>query len=98
MKKPLAAAAIGAAIALGSLFGAGTASAGSSTFIDELNYHGWYDGAPGSLLNQGYRTCELLNSGWPVNDVIADVYHRADNTVGWSKAREFVALAADYLC
>jgi hypothetical protein len=98
MKKLIAAAGLGAAVAVGVLAGAGPASASSGTFVRELNAHGWYDSYPGSLLNQGYRVCSFLNSGYSVASVVNDTYYRTDYTVGTAKAYEFVSLANNYLC
>jgi hypothetical protein len=50
------------------------------------------------LLNLGYRTCSFLNSGYPVNSVVNDVYYNTDAGTSWGAANTFVALADSYLC
>ena len=87
MKKLIAAAGLGAAVAVGSLVGAGTANASSGSFIDQINAHGWHETNPGYLLNLGYRTCSFLNSGYSVTSVVNDVYYRTDAATSWSQSR-----------
>ena len=99
MKKLIAAAGIGAALAIAPLAVAGTANAYSSdTFIDQINAHGWHETAPGYLLNLGYRECGYLNSGYSWTAVVNDVYYSTDAGTSWASANQFVSLANGYLC
>ena len=98
MTKLIAAAGVGAALAIAPLAVAGTASADSGTFVNQLNAHNWHDSYPGSLLNLGYRTCSFLNSGYSVASVVNNVDYSTDYGTGWGNAYQFVALANDYLC
>ena len=99
MKKLIAVAGLGAAVAVGSLLGAGTASADSGSFVNALNANGWHDiGWSGSALNLGYRTCGFLNAGYSWNTVVNDVYYNTTAATSWSDANQFVSLADSYLC
>jgi hypothetical protein len=99
MKKLIAAAGIGAALAVAPLAVAGTASADSTQFVNVLNANGWHDiGWSGSTLNLGYRTCGFLNAGYSWTSVVNDVYYHTDAATSWSDANGFVSLADSYLC
>ena len=98
MKKLIAAAGIGAALAIAPLAVAGTANASSGTFIDQVNAYGWHETVRGATLNLGYRACGFLNSGYSWNSVVNDVYYRTDAGTSWSDANTFVSLADSYLC
>ena len=98
MKKFLVVAGLGAAVAVSSLLGAGSANASSGQFIDQINARGWHETSPGYLLNLGYRTCSFLNSGYSVKSVVNDVYYRTDAATSWSQSYEFVSVADSFLC
>ena len=53
MKKLLAVAGLGAAIAVGALMGAGAANANEGSFIYAANNEGWYDNNPGGTMRFG---------------------------------------------
>ena len=100
MKNVIAAAGLGAAVAIGSLAGAGTASANTTTFLSALHSAGWYSNENGdaSLVNNGRLVCEMLDNGntqWAVTNA---VYQHTDSNVDWADAQEFVRVAEIHLC
>lgn len=97
-KKAVAAAGIGAAIAIGSLFGAGTASATTGSFINAANNQGWYDVNPGGTLRLGYGVCDMLYAGYSEYSAMNWVYHNTNYSVTVADAGQFVSMAEDYLC
>ena len=101
MKKALAVAGLGAAIALGALTGAGTASAytaednfvqavGSNTGIYSVD--GYY-----GILQVGYSICSNLRSGWSTGSIASDIAFYGNN-VSYTQAQNEVYYAAVYLC
>ena len=61
MKKVIAAAGLGAAVAIGSLLGAGTASATTQDYLNSLEYSYSIDIWDYPLVvNQGYTVCGML--------------------------------------
>jgi Protein of unknown function (DUF732) len=100
MKKFIAVAGLGAAITLGSLVGAGTASANTSTFLSAVHSAGFYsnENADASLVNNGRIVCQLLDEGYSQYYVQNQAYIHTDSSIDWVDAGEFVAIAQDYLC
>ena len=101
MKKLIAAAGLGAALAVGSLAVAGTASADSGTFVNQLNAHALArQASPRSGDTRGLRR-HLAHSSTRATrstSVQRYVYYNTDYSIGWGDADQFVALADDYLC
>ena len=100
MKKIIAVAGLGAAIAIGSLTGAGTASADSGTrFLDQLNDYGIHVYDSSQAIATGHRLCNEMYyaSGYAVAN-------RLYRTTSWSDvpnretARLWVGAAADNFC
>jgi hypothetical protein len=100
MKKVLAVAGLGAAIAATSLLGAGTASADTSSFLYSVHSTGWYSPQNGdaSLVKNGMLVCKWLAQGYSEYSVVDSVYHNTGSDVSWSDAREFVYKAEAHLC
>ncbi len=69
MKKVIAAAGIGAALTIGSLSGAGTASADELSYLQMLNYRGFTIYNTALALASGYSVCNDLN--YNTGDVVA---------------------------
>jgi hypothetical protein len=61
MKKLVAAAGIGAALTIGSLSGAGTASASPLSYLQSLNNHGLTVYNTAEAVSSGYQICNRLN-------------------------------------
>lgn len=99
MKRLLAAAGLGAAIAIGSLVGAGAANA-SYTFIDAIHDAGFYNTFDGdtALIRQGNQVCDWLNLGYSEYQIQRHVYYNTGASVSWAGAGQFVAIAEDYMC
>ena len=99
MKKILAAAGLGAAVALGSLAGAGTASA-SDGFLDAVHDAGFYtaSGSNTSLIYNGNQVCNFGNLGYSEYAIQNWVYLHTGPSIGWADAGQFVAIAEDYMC
>ena len=99
MKKLLAAAGLGAAVALGSLAGAGTASA-SDGFLDAVHDAGFYtaSGSNTSLIYNGNQVCNFGNLGYSEYAIQNWVYLHTGPSIGWADAGQFVAIAEDYMC
>jgi hypothetical protein len=98
MKKVIAVAGIGAAIAVGTLMGAGAANASEGSFIYAANNEGWYDNNPGGTVRLGYQVCNLLHSGYSEYTAMDWVYHHTDSTVTIADAGQLVSMAEDHLC
>ena len=98
MKKLIAAAGLGAALTVGSLTGAGAASADSGSFIYAANDQGWYDNNPGGVTRLGNGVCNLLNLGYSEVAAMNWVYSHTDYTVSIADAGQLVSMAEDYLC
>ena len=99
MNKVIATVGLGAAIAIGSLAGAGTASA-SDSFLDAVHSAGFYNngGGDSALMYQGNQVCNLLNLGYSEYAVQNQVYIHTGYSVSWADAGQFVAIAEDYVC
>jgi hypothetical protein len=99
MKKLIAVAGLGAAITLGSLVGAGTASADTSSFLYAADNAGFYNsGGYDAELAVARGICSMLYSGYSEYQVQSYTYHHTAATIGWSDAGQLVALAQDHLC
>ena len=100
MKKLIAAAGLGAAVTLGSLAGAGVASATTSedNFVTMVNNTGIYshDGDYG-LLQVGYGACGQMRSGWSAGAIASDIAWYGSN-ITYSQGLNEVYYAAVYLC
>ena len=97
MKKLLAAAALGAAPISGSLLGAGTANASTSTFLNRIHEEG-YSGQNGdaSLLYNGRIVCKILDQGGTTHDATKQIY--ASTSMDWTASYDFVIIANYHLC
>ena len=98
MKKLIAVAGIGAVITLGSLVGAGAASADSGSFINAASNQGWHDNNPGGVMRLGNGVCNLLNRGYSEVTAMNWVYYHTDYSVSIADAGQLVSMAQDYLC
>ena len=97
MKKLLAAAGLGAAVTIGSLVGAGTASASPSGFINAVHNEGISAPAGNTALyRNGYLVCQWLDQGYSVRSVINEVYYASDFPSGTSGG--FVGISVRELC
>jgi len=94
----LAVAGLGAAIAVGSLVGAGSANANTGSFINAANNEGWYDVNTGGTLRLGYGVCNMLNAGYSESSAMNWVYYNTNYSVSVADAGQFVSMAEDYLC
>ena len=98
MKKALAAAGIGAALTTAALLGASPASASAGSFLDSMHYNGFYNSVEGDygMLNDGIRTCNMLNAGWSWTQTVNEIWVNEDMT--YNNAARFVNLAGAHLC
>ena len=65
MKKTLAVAGLGAALAAAALLGAGPASASSGTFLSAVHNAGFYNNyGDHMLVSQGHQVCNFLYQGY----------------------------------
>ena len=100
MKKVIAVAGLGAAIALGSLAGAGTASAESvETYFLQLQVsHGWTIWDPTAHVAKARYACAEL--AYETGYQVADELYWANSSSAWTRAgsMQFVQDAATALC
>ena len=99
MKKIAAATLLGGA-SVGSLLGAGTASASTSSFLSAVHGVGWYSNQNGdaSLAHNGSLVCQWLDSGRSEWSVTNTVYQNTGYDVSWADAQEFMGIAQSHLC
>ena len=96
MKKILAAAGIGAAIAIGSLVGAGTANADTSSFLYEVDHSG-LGGDDSAELALGRQVCHWIQvDRYPHMDVVTYVARK--NTWSYVDANDFAWAARLNIC
>jgi Protein of unknown function (DUF732) len=98
MKKIIAAAGLGAAITLGSLVGAGTANASTSSFVNAVHNAGNFSNENGdaALVNNGRIICQYLDQGYMPGSI---AYVLMDHTsLDYSGANKFISISVSHLC
>ena len=102
MKKLIAAAGIGAALTIGPLAVAGTASAwpGRLRYVGEMtNRGGCYNAAGNSaMVARGHEICQYLDWGYSQYQVQDYAYRNTGASIGWADAGQMVAIAMNNLC
>ncbi len=99
MKKIIAAAGLGAAVTIGSLVGAGTASANATDdFLSRVHSEGISSSERGdaSLIYNGNLVCRWLDSGTTVVGVLENVYY--GTALNSSESGAFVGIAVSEFC
>ena len=98
MKKLLAAAGLGAAVALGSLAGAGTASADAYGFVDDIHAYGLINVYGDNwLLDQGLTVCQNLDVGATPHYAANNLWAANPRMTAYDTGA-FVAIAINDLC
>ena len=99
MKKLIAAAGLGAAVAVSSLLGAGTANAyDNETYFLQLQVsHGWTIWNPAGHVAKAYQVCNQLDQGTNGYAVRDNVYY-SNGPWSLSEATSFVQDSATALC
>jgi hypothetical protein len=102
MKKLIAAAGLGAAIAIGSLAGAGTASANAAQdnyeFIQSLNNNGISVTDLSAAISYGHGICANIADGATGVDEQNRVYYNTPWNFTWNMAYNYVGAAAEAFC
>ena len=98
LKKVIASSILAGAIAIGSLVGAGSASASSQSFLNAINANGWTETVPGYLLDEGYQACAIIGQGYGEYAAVSDVYAHTNLNTTWGEAQWFVNTAQRHLC
>jgi uncharacterized protein (DUF1501 family) len=97
MKKALAAAGIGAALAIGALAIAPAASASPASFLNHMHAQGfWNTGGDAGMLSTGYWVCNQLDAGWTPAAATAAI--SVGNYYPDGSAGLFAAIATTELC